>query len=112
MDTNLPSDEVSRGVDLPEAVRELNRMLTSTGAHLQATQIILGALLARLHQRRALTADFAATARAMVENAPRMGEPFDTAFGDAISVILSQIEPPGGGKPRRPKPKLTLIKED
>lgn len=109
---NSNSDDDSRVVDLPEVIRNLRGMITEAGAQLQATQIILGALLACLHKRRALPAGFAARVRAMAENRPRIGEPFDMAFGDAIAVILSQMEPPGGGKPRRPKPKLSLVTEN
>lgn len=106
------SHEASRTADVPEALRELNRKIVATGAQLQATQIVLGALLFRLRTRRAIPADFVSMARVMADGAPRLGEPFDGAFREAIDILLSQIEPEGGGAPCRPKPKLTLVTEN
>lgn len=111
-DTPLNSNCGGGLVTLPDAVRTLDSRRVEIGAELRATQMVLCLLLGRLNHRRAIPSDFALAARAAFERIPPQGEPFDTAFAETVTMLLAQIESPGNGKPRHPKPKLTVVGKD
>lgn len=108
-DTSSNSDGGALRLTIPEAVDALSRDLHATKAQLQATQIVLATVLATLRQRRTIPLDAVHAIRAVAESAPRLGEPFDAAFAEAIDILLYQVESPRGGKPHHPGPKLVVV---
>lgn len=113
MDTSSNSEPDGAAADGSGGGAGMRHHLIAARAEAQATHILIGALLAHLRLRRAVTADFAATIRTLEAGATgRLGDVYDAAFRDAIAIMLSQIEPAGGDKPRHPKPKLSLVTEN